>query len=228
MGRLVPKTAERAQILGRRCAASGTDADRLALLLRDLVQQGRQTIGETAEKGGFRPGRPFLQRVEELLVHQMAVTGRHRALLDDVVQTPDDAVGRRLPLGQPDQRLDPADEPGPLRQDRTLPGEIRQVPGHHVPEQDGRLVIEVVSRGEHVVPGVERDLVWHVPLGRAAGRTRRAPYRRRLRDGETDIPLQVDLDEPGTPPFRELPGTRAGTVAVTADAETEVYAVRFV
>ena len=83
---------------------------------RPAGQQRRHALEEAEVERRLRARRPGLEPVQRRLVAEVPVAGRHRALLDLVVDAADDAPRRRLPLGQPHQRLDLAREPRRRRQ----------------------------------------------------------------------------------------------------------------
>ena len=152
------------------------------------LHQGGHPVEEPEVEGGLGARRGDLDGVEGLLVAEVPVAGRHRALLHDVVDAPQHAVGGHLPLAQPDQRLDLAGEAVARRQDGILPAQVGEVPAQHVAEQHGRLVVEVVAGGDHVVAAVEGGLVEQVPLRQPARRARRPAGRGRPgRDVEAEL-----------------------------------------
>ena len=193
----------------------GAPHDRHGLqALLGLGRLGPEPVGRLVEEpeveGVLGAGRPGLDGVERLLVAEVAVALGHRALLDDVVDAPQHAVGGRLPFAQPDQRLDLAGEPVPGRQHRRLPAEVLGLPVQHVAQQDGRLVVEVVAGGHDVEAAVERGLVDEVPLGHAARRARHpAGHRRRGGDVVAVVAAQVDaVQRRGPAPRRRRPRPR--------------------
>src|SRR4051794_2408030 len=121
-------------------------------------------LEEAEQERGLRSGRAVLQRVEHLLVAQVPVAGRHRALLDLVVDALQHAVRRHLALAQAHQGLDLAHEPGRRRQHRVLATQVACVPPEHVAQQHRRLVVEVVAGGDDVVAALDRRGIEEVAL----------------------------------------------------------------
>src|SRR5512135_2319281 len=72
---------------------------------------------ELEVEGRLRARGMLLELVQRVLVAQVPVARRHRALVEDVVDAPEHAVRRRLPFRQPDQRLG-----GRIRPWRAVPG----------------------------------------------------------------------------------------------------------
>ena len=81
-------------------------------------------------RGRTRPWCPAiaLDGVERCLVREVPVAGRHRALVDDVVDAPHDAVRGGLALGQAHERLHLLGKPVARGQHGKLPAEVFRVP----------------------------------------------------------------------------------------------------
>ena len=122
---LLDQPAERADLAGARARRTTAQVPRLLLLLPARRRTGgRACRGTRSRSRTWCPGEVASIAVERLLVAEVAVAGRHRALLDMVVDAAQHAVGRRLPLGQAHERLDLAGEPVPRRQHRELAAEV--------------------------------------------------------------------------------------------------------
>ena len=192
--------AKGAQFAGRRRPAPGAGMQSGPLLLGVGRHQGGHPIQEPEVEGRLRSGRGDFDAVERLLVAEVPVAGGHRAFLHDVVDAAQHAVRGHLPLAQTDQRLDLAGEPVALRQDRILAPHVGQVPPQHVPEQHGRLVIEIVPGGHHVIVAIQGGLVEQMPFRQTARRARRPAGRlRSRRDIEAELAPEVDLHQTGLP-----------------------------
>ena len=131
-------------------------------------------LEEAEQERGLRARRAVLEGVEHLLEPEVAVARRHRALLDLVVDPAQHAVGRGLPLAEPDERLHLAGEAGRGGQHRVLAAEVRGLPAQHVAEQHRGFVVEVVAGGDDVVAVFERGGVEEVALRQAARTAGRA------------------------------------------------------
>src|SRR5690606_7816356 len=105
-GRPVDETAEGAPLRRRGCAAPDARPE----LVAPLGGLGLEAVGGPLEEPEVEvvlaAGRRLLDLVQRLLVPEVPVAGRHRALLDDVVDVAQDAVGRHLALAQLDQGFD--------------------------------------------------------------------------------------------------------------------------
>ena len=188
----------------------------------------RPARGTRSRRPPWRPGDVGLDGVEGVLVAEVLVAGRHRALLDLVVDAPEHAVGRRLPLAEAHQRLDLAGEAVARGQHRQLAGEVLGVPPQHVAEQHGGFVVEVVAGGDARRSRPRRAAWsnrWRFDMPHAEHGTRSVAARR---GGDVEA-----VGRPGgrprrrrSPPRRgEGAGVRARLVGVVADAEAEVEPV---
>ena len=95
------------------------------------------------------PGRGGFKLVEQVFVEDRLRAHRVGALLDNVVNAAQDGVGRRLALGQPEERFYLLDQAVFFGQHRRLPAQVARLPAKHVAEQRRRLVVQVVARGDH-------------------------------------------------------------------------------
>ena len=181
-----------------------------------------------SRKRGRRTPSPPATRfegVERRLVAEVPVAGRHRALLDLVVDAAHDAPRRRLALGEADERLDLPREAADRRAAPAVVGPGTSTSQRSVvAEQHGRLVVEVVAGGDDVVAAVARrrrrtDGASTVrtpstapdasPSPRSARRSR---VRRRRSISAAARPRSA----------AKARGVLAALVGVLADAETEV------
>ena len=110
--------------------------------LRRAGQERRHALDEVEVEGGLGARRLAFDGVERRLVGEVLVAGRHRALLDLVVDAAHDAPRRGLALGEAHQRLGLLGEAIARRQHRQLPGEILDVPSQRIAEQHGRFIVE--------------------------------------------------------------------------------------
>ena len=175
--------AERAHVARRRRAALGARVQVVALLDRVAGEALLAALEEVEHERRLGARRAFLDLVEELLVAEVAVARGHRALLDDVVDAGEHAVGRELALAEPHERLHLAHEAGCCGQHRMLAAEVLDLPAQHVAEQHRRFVVEVVAGREHVVAVRERGVVEDVALRQAARRARGALGSPAIRSG---------------------------------------------
>ena len=90
-----------------------------ALLDRVAGEALVAALEEAEQERRLRARRALLDLVEQLLVAEVAVARRHRALLDDVVDAGEHAVRGELALAEPDERLHLAHE---ARAPRAAPG----------------------------------------------------------------------------------------------------------
>src|SRR5207249_8111021 len=102
--------------------------------------QARPAADEAEGERRLAPWRLRLDGVQLLLGAEVLVAQRVRALLDDVVDAVEHAVGGRLALTHPYQRLDLASEAVRRGKHGALAGEVVGVPPQDVAEQDGCLV----------------------------------------------------------------------------------------
>ena len=165
---------KRTDLRRARRAAPHAGAEAFAGLSGFRSERRGRLAEESEVEVGLGAGRHQLDLVEGVLVAEVLVAGRHRALLDDVVDARHDAVGSHLALAEAHQRLDLAREAVAGGQHRMLTTEVLGLPVQHVAEQHGGLVVEVVAGDEHVEAAVDRRLVEQVTLRQAARRTRRA------------------------------------------------------
>src|SRR5262249_34101028 len=122
-GGAFPQTAERAHLARRRRAARAARAQRLAFDVHFVAEASVPALEETEEECGLGAGRAVFERVEDVLVAEVAIARRHRALLDLVVDATQHAVRRGLALTQSHERLHLPDEPGRGGEHRVLPSE---------------------------------------------------------------------------------------------------------
>src|SRR3954454_18147569 len=124
----------------------------------------------------------------------MPVPFRHRALLDLIVDASKQAVRGRLALPQPVERLDLPREAGARRQHGMLTPQVAGLPAQHVAEEDGRLVVEVVTGGDDVVAVLDGDRVEQMPFRESACAARSSMGRGgRARDVVAEVGGEIDL-----------------------------------
>src|SRR6266849_2980043 len=130
---LIVELAERADL------ARGHLAAHRALLKRDGLGAVERPLGllqKAEEKIVLGPRRRLLEPVENLLVGDGRGPGREGALVHDVVDAPQEGIGRRLALGEPVERLDAPGQLGMRRGERgRLARERVGLPVEHVAEE---------------------------------------------------------------------------------------------
>ncbi len=126
----------------------------------------------------LRPGRVFLQLIERRFVVQRRGVVAHGTFVDHVVDLAEHGIGGDLPLGQPMERLDLADQLGPPGgQSRRLLGQIVHLPVQQIAQQPGRFIVQIMAGRDHAEAELPPDPVEGVALERPAGRAGAAPRR---------------------------------------------------
>src|SRR5215469_1491073 len=218
------------QIPGRWLAAARALAQVTRLVESPALHGLAAMLEKPHEELVFGARLPLLKGVQHVLVGKGLGAPGHRTLLEDVVDALDDRVRRGLTLAESVERLDLAHEPWMRAlEHRALAAQVVGVPVHHVAKQSGRLVVQVVPGGHHVVAEVRRHPVEVVPLDRAAGRTGlTAASVEQVRHHKAVVLLEVDLVQGESVPGCERLGLLLGAARVVGNPEPDVHAVRLV
>src|SRR6188508_846468 len=143
-------------------ATDGTGVQGRAIFFRD----SRKRLGRTRLlkkppiKHLFGAGRFGFQAIQDLLVEEGAGALSHWALLHNIVDSIQDAIGCQFALGQAIERfhflgesIDGGGKAG------TLLLKVFVLPVQHVPEQSSRFIIQIMSRRHDIVPMLDGSMV---------------------------------------------------------------------
>src|SRR5207253_3937673 len=161
-----------ADLRGRRLSTMDTRAERRVVDLSKALR----LLEKSPVEALLGPRGGLLEEVERFLIEEALGADAVGAFLHDVVDPPDHRVRGRLALGGPVEGLDLLYQVRlGAREHRSLPGKVLRLPVQEVAEEHGRLVVEIVARGDDTEPEVQGGPVEQVPLAQPAGRAGRAP-----------------------------------------------------
>ena len=113
-------------------------------------EQGHASLQIAEEELRLRARRRVLDRVHRLLVAKLRVAGDERALLDDVLDAPQEGVRGCLQFGETMEGLHLLHHALARRKRRRLTGDRLGLPAERVAEQGRGLVVEIVAGRDHV------------------------------------------------------------------------------